>query len=147
MTGWVGVVLALSTAVIAVALVVYVTAAIRALLRMDRMADSVMRLLETLDRDARPALLAARTAADEAGRMAVMLRKEVAGMAGTSESVRHRVEATAEALHDRFLEFETLLDVLQEEVEDTVLDVAAALRTTRRGAAIFKAVKRSVLRR
>lgn len=147
MTGWVGVVTALSTAVIAGALVIYVAVAIHAMRRMDRMSDSLMRLLETLDRDARPALLAARTAAEEASRVAILIRREVEGIAGTSESLRTRVDRTAASLEDRFAEFEALLDVLQDEVEDTVLDVAAALRTTRRGANVVRSIKRALLRR
>ena len=147
MTGWVGVVMALSMAVVAVTLIVYFAVTVHTLRRLDRLGDSLTRVLEALDRDARPALVSARTVADEAGRMAVLLRKELEGVTDTSESVRRRVERTAAALEDRFLEFETLLDVLQDEVEETVLDVAAALRTTRRGASVVKAVKRAVLRR
>jgi hypothetical protein len=45
------------------------------------------------------------------------------------------------------LEFEMLLDVLHEEVEETVLDVAALLRTTRRGSGVARALKRVVLGR
>jgi len=147
LTGWMGVVMALSLAVIAGTLIIHVAVTVHTLRRMDRMADSLTRVLEALDRDARPALVSARTAADEAGRMAALLRKELEGITGTSESVRGRIERTAASLEDRFLEFETLLDVLQDEVEETVLDVAAALRTTRRGAGVIKAVKRAILRR
>lgn len=147
MSGWAEVVLAVSAAVVAITFVVYLIAHLVAWRRMERLADSMTRLMETLDRDARPALHSARTAADEAGRVAVLIRREVEGIAGTSESLRTRVERTAASLEDRFAEFETLLDVLQDEVEDTVLDVAAALRTTRRGASVVRAVKRALLKR
>ena len=51
------------------------------------------------------------------------------------------------AAEERLQDVGTLLDILHEEVEDTVLDVAAALRTTRRGVSVFGAMKRALLKR
>jgi hypothetical protein len=74
--------------------------------------------------------------------VAVVIREEVQGLSGTSREIRERVERTAARLEERFIEFDTLLDVLQEELEETVLDVAALLRTTRRGAGLLRGVRR-----
>jgi hypothetical protein len=40
-----------------------------------------------------------------------------------------------------------LLGVVQEEVEGTALDIAAALRTTRRGGKLFRRMKRALTSR
>ena len=69
------------------------------------------------------------------------------GLAKTSRRVRLRVERTAEAVEDRVIELETLLDIVQTEVEDTVLDVAAVLRSTRRGAGILRSLRKAISRK
>ena len=66
-------------------------------------------------------------------------------MVETSRDIRTRVGNAADAAESRLLDLEALLDVVQEEVEETVLDVAAALRTTRRGSTILRSMKRIFL--
>jgi uncharacterized protein YoxC len=134
------VVTAISVAVLALTLVGLIVALVLVLRRLTR-------LMQTLERDARPTLDSVRRTADEASRVAVVLRSEAEGYAGTSKRLRGRVERFADSVEERLLEFETMLDVLQEELEATVLDVAALLRTTRRGSGILHAVKRAVLGR
>lgn len=147
MTGWTAVVTAIAVAVAAVALVVLVLGGVVLFRRLDALTRSVTGLVEGLDRDARPALDSVRRTADEASRVAVVIRSEAEGYAGTSRRLRGRVERFADSLEERLLELETLLDVLQEELEATVLDVAAVLRTTRRGSGVLHALKRAVLGR
>jgi hypothetical protein len=50
--------------------------------------------------------------------------------------------SAVDRIEDRLVDLDTLVDVVQEEVEETVLDVSAALRTTRRGSALAGTVKR-----
>ncbi|HEX9729808.1 MAG TPA: hypothetical protein VGA37_15025 [Gemmatimonadales bacterium] len=138
---------ALSAAIMALGAIVAAISLVVALRRWDEVGRRLGRVLDSLDRDARPALEAARRTADEASRVATMVRDEVAAVAGTSRKVRRRIERTARSFEERFIELETLLDVVQGEVEDTALDVAAALRTTRRGSGILRTMKRAFLRR
>jgi hypothetical protein len=65
----------------------------------------------------------------------------------SSKDLRARIRRATNAAEVRLSDLETLLDIVYEEVEDTALDVAAALRTTRRGAGVFAAMKRAFLRR
>jgi len=146
-TGWPAVVTALATAVLAGSVLVLMIGLVAALRQMNTLTARLTHLMENLDRDARPTLEAVRRTVDDAGRVAVVVRDEVAAVVGTSKRLRERAERTATALEERFLELETLLDVLQEELEDTVLDVAALLRTTRRGSGLFRAAKRAFLGR
>jgi len=146
-TGWPAVVTALSTAVIAVAVLVLLASMVVVLRRLSALSASVTRVGETVDRDARPALESVRRTAEEASRLGVAIRTEVEGFTGTSKRLRDRVERTSSALEERFIELETLLDVLQDELEETVLDLAAVMRTTRRGAGLFRAARRVILGR
>lgn len=146
MTSWTAL-MAISTTVIAVVVVVFVIALVMMLGRMQALATRMTALLETLDRDGRPALLAAQGAAEDARKVATLLRERVEAFGATTESVRERVERAAAVAEDRFVEFENLFDLLYDEVEDTVLDVAAALRTTRRSASVFRGMKRAFLKR
>jgi uncharacterized protein YoxC len=145
--GWPLVVIALATSVLAVAAVVYVLAYVAALRRMEAMSNKVERLLDVLDRDARPAIDSARRTVEDTGRIVARLRHEIEAYAGTSKGVRDRVERVTAAAEERFTELETLFDLLQDEMEDTILDVAAALRTTRHGVSVFKTMKRAFLGR
>jgi uncharacterized protein YoxC len=145
--GWPAAVTAIATAVLALCVLILTVGIAVTLRRFNSMSDGMTRLLEALDRDARPALDSVRRTAEEASRVAVVVRAEVEGFAGASHRLRDKIEHTAGSLEERFVEFETLLDVLQEELEETVLDVASVLRTTRRGSGFLRAAKRAVLGR
>jgi uncharacterized protein YoxC len=141
------VVTALSTLVIALVVVGLVVAMLIVLRRVTALSASMTRVLETVERDARPTIESVRRTAEEANRLGVAIRTEVEGFAGTSQRLRDRVERTSRALEERFSDLETLLDILQDEVEETALDLAAVMRTTRRGAGLFRAARRVILGR
>lgn len=147
MSGWPLVVIAIATSVMALSVLVILVGMLSTLRQLGQASDRMTRLLESVDRDARPALESVRRTAEEASQVALTIRDEVAALRGTSRDVRERVERTVESLEDRFVEFDTLLDVLHDEVEDTVLDVAAVLRTTRRGAGLLRGLRRTFGRR
>lgn len=138
---WAPIVTAIATATIAIVAVGFAVFG----LPMVRQAARVSAALEQLLLGTKPLLETAKSIVSEAGQVAVRLRTEVDGIVETSQDVRERVLNAAEAAEDRLIDIEALLDVLQDEVEDTALDVAAALRTTRRGTAIFGAMKRAFL--
>jgi hypothetical protein len=99
-----------------------------------------------LDRDGQPLLHAARSVAEDAGKLVSQLRGEVEQIVATSREVRLRVSGAAGSLDERARDLEAVLDILQDEVEETALDVAAALRATRRGTSVIRAVKRAFVR-
>jgi methyl-accepting chemotaxis protein len=135
--GWAETVTALSTALIAVMLSV-VCVVLILLLRT---------LTKTFNKDGKPAIESFRAMVDDATAVVGTVKGEVEGLADTSKGIRKRAERAAASIEDRLRDIETLVDVVQEEVEDTALDVAAALRTTRRGGKLFKRMKRALLRR
>ncbi len=140
--GWAPVVTAIAAAIIAVIALGLVLFAVPLLRQASRTSAALERFLE---RDSRPLLENARSVVSEASQIASKLRSEIDGVIETSQDIRGRVKNAVDATEDRLLDLEALLDVLQEEMEDTVLDVAAAVRTTRRGSAVLRTMKRVFL--
>lgn len=132
-------VLALMSVVLAIGLVLW----LRDLTRLMDRLDAFARVLE---RDGPPLLNAARSVAEDATKVVGSVRGEVDQLVATSRDLRSRVSGAAGALEERVRDLEAVLDVLQEEVEETALDVAAALRATRRGASLLRGLKRAFLR-
>lgn len=129
---WVGVVLAVSLAVLALAGVVlaavhYVAA---------RRAEQFVVLVEQL---AGPAL-------QDVRQLVGVIRAEAESVAGTSRDLRLRLVHAADAAEARLNDVDALLDVVQQEVEDTVLDVGATLRKARRGLTLWRWGKRLLKR-
>ena len=123
MPTWVGVVTALSLAIIALS-AVGVAAAITA------MALGMRALLELLRGLAGPALADVR-------HLVGTIRGEVEGLTSTSRDLRTRVVKAADAAQVRLAELDALVDVVQGEVESAALDIAATLRTVRRGISLL----------
>ena len=132
-------VLALMSAVLTIALMVWLRDLGRLLDRLDAFARVV-------ERDGPPLLSAARSVTEDATRVVGSVREEVDQIVATSRDLRTRVSGAAGALDDRVRDLEAVLDVLQEEVEETALDVAAAFRATRRGASVLRGLKRAFLK-
>jgi uncharacterized protein YoxC len=146
-TGWPLVVIAIATSIMALAALVVLVGILGALRQLGQLSERMTRVVESLDRDARPALESVRRTADETSQVVHTVRDEIQALSGTSRDVRQRVERAAASLEDRFVEFDTLLDILQDELEETVLDVAALLRTTRRGTGLMRGIRRVLGRR
>ena len=142
---WASILTALSTAAIAVVAIGITIFALPTLRQIGRVSAALEQLLIGLERDAKPLLESTKALVTEAGEVATKLRTEVHGIIETSQDVRERVIQAADAAEDRLLDLEALVEVLQDEFQETALDVAAALRTTRRGASIIGAMKRAFL--
>lgn len=136
---------AVSVAVMAIMWIILVVGLLLFVRGRRRLFDALERLSEMVEREGRPVLASARSAVDDAGKTVQTIRTEVEQIVGTSRDLRSRVQGATAALEERVHDLETVLNILQEEIEETVLDIAAALRTTRRGASIARALKRAVL--
>ncbi|MBI4421755.1 MAG: hypothetical protein HY560_13095 [Gemmatimonadetes bacterium] len=143
---WPEIVTALSTLAIAILLALPAVASFLLFRELRRAVSALERFGVVLEQDVVPAVHSARDVIEQASQVAATVRTEVEGMAETSRDLRARVRRAADATEERLADLETLLDLLYDEVEDTALDVAAALRTTRRGASMFSAVKRALFK-
>ena len=75
----------------------------------------------------------------------VVVRNEAGALAQTSRRLRRKVARGADRLEDKLEDLETLYDLVHGEVEDTALDVAATLRSVRRGNGVLGRVRRLIV--
>lgn len=130
---WVGVVTALSLAVIAIAVLVVAAATAIA-------AIAARRLLRTLDLLAGPAVVDVRV-------LVGTIKSEADALIGTSRDIRHRIVRAADAAEARLADLDALAELVQEEVEETALTGAVALQRLRRGLSLLEWGRRFLGRR
>ena len=116
---WVGVVTALSLAVIALAAIVVAAASIASV-------QGLRTFLRVLEHLAGPAISDVRL-------LIGSIRGEADALVGTSRDIRTRIVRAADAAEARLSDLDALVEVVQEEVEETALDAAVTLRNVRRG--------------
>jgi hypothetical protein len=121
---WVGVVSAISLAIIAVAALVAAAAIIAAAL-------GVRAAVRALKGFAGPAIADVR-------QLIGSIRTEADALVGASRDVRKRIVRAADAAEERLTSLDALAEVMQEELEDTALDAAATMRNVRRGLSVWK---------
>jgi hypothetical protein len=124
MPTWVGMVTAISLGVIALAIVAVTVALVLAA----RQATKFFGLFEQL----------AGPAVNDVRHLIATIRAETESLVGTARDIRLRIVRAADAAEARLADVDALLDVVQEEVEDTALDVAAGLRKARRGLTLWE---------
>jgi uncharacterized protein YoxC len=131
--GWVAVVTAISLAILALsAVAIAVSSAVVAL--------ATRTLLRRLREGAGPAL-------DEVRQLVATIRNEAESLVGTSQNLRGRIVKAADQAQARLADLYALFEVVQEEVETTVLDAAATMRTVRRGLAVLEWGRKALKRR
>jgi len=121
---WVGVVSAISLTLIALAAIVLAVSSVVSVLRM----HAFVRALEQM---AGPAI-------DDVRQMIGAIKGEAEALVGTSREIRERIVSAADAAERRLSDLDALVEVVQDEVEDTVLDAAATLRNVRRGLSLWQ---------
>jgi uncharacterized protein YoxC len=130
---WVGVVTALSLAIIAVAAIAVAVATILA-------ARAGRSLLRTVEQVAGPAL-------SDVRQLVGTIRHEADALVGTSRDIRQRIVRAADAAEAKLSEIHALADFVQEEVEDTVMDAAVALKRVRTGFSLIEWGKKALRKR
>lgn len=110
----------------------------RAIFRIVRNLKAVEDALTTIGRDARPALDRARAIGENLNFLVMSVRKEVEGIGETISFANERLEDALESADERVQELGALIDVVQGEVEDTVLTATSTLRGIRTGAKLLR---------
>jgi len=121
---WVGVVSALSLAIIALAAIVLAVSSVISVLRM----HAFVRALEQM---AGPAI-------DDVRQLIGAIKGEADALVGTSRDIRERIVRAADAAERRLSDLDALVEVVQEEMEETVVDAAATIRNVRRGVSLWQ---------
>ena len=142
---WVGPTMAISLAIIALCFLgIAVTAAIAAL-RLSAQVKRLTSVVDGLQDDAAQALEAVRRLTEQGQDLMVVVRNEAGAFAQTSRRVRRKVTKGVDRVEEKLADLETLYDLVHAEVEDAALDVAATLRSVRRGNGMLGRVRRLIV--
>ena len=139
---WVGPTVAISLAVIALSILGVAAALAVAALRLSTQARKISKVVDGLQDDAAQALKAARRLTEQAQDLMVLVRHEAGAFAQTGRRVRRKVVRGVDRVEGKLADLETLYDLVHGEVEDAALDVAATLRSVRRGNGMLGRVRR-----
>lgn len=85
--------------------------------------------------------------AGDAQAITAKLRGELEGYVAISADARGRLKGAVNRVDSRLSDLDALVEVLQEEAEETALDVASFVRTIRRTGGILGAARRKLRRR
>ena len=110
----------------------------RAVLRITRTLRKLETALDTIGKDARPVLDRARAIGENLNFIAMSVRKEVDRVGDTIAFANERLEDAIEAAEERVQELTALIDVVQGEVEDTVITATSTLRGIRTTAKLLR---------
>ncbi|MGH7630194.1 MAG: hypothetical protein ACREOF_12620 [Gemmatimonadales bacterium] len=139
---WVGPVTAISLAVMAAALVALVGGLLLTLLRLRQPIERMTELMQGLQGDLGETLGNVRRLTEQGQDVLAVVRQEAGSYAQAGRRLRRQVLRGADRIQARLEDLESLYDVVHEEVEDTALDVAAALRSVRSGNGMLGRVRR-----
>ncbi len=121
---WVGVVSAVSLAIIAVAALVTAVGITVAALGVRAAVKALKGFAGTAIADVRQLIGSIKTEAD--------------ALVGTSRDVRRRIVRAVDAAEERLTSLDALAEVMQDELEETALDAAATMRNVRRGLSVWR---------
>jgi hypothetical protein len=139
---WVGPTIAISLAVMALSMSSVAAAAAIAAYRLSGQGRKIAAMVDGLQDDVAQTLKAARQLTEQAQDIMVLVRHEAGAFAQTGRRLRRKVVRGVDRIEGRLADLESLYDVVHDEVEDTALDVAAALRSARRGKGMLGRVRR-----
>ncbi len=140
--GWVGPVTAISLAVMAAALVALVGGVLLTLMRLRPPIERLTELLQGVQGDLGETMGNVRRLTEQGQDVLAVVRQEAGSYAQAGRRLRRQVLRGADRVQARLEDLESLYDVVHEEVEDTALDVAAALRSARSGNGMLGRVRR-----
>jgi hypothetical protein len=96
--------------------------------------------------DLRPAMESIQKVAEATGELSGRVRAEIEEYLVASRRLRRNLERGARRARGRLADLESLYEVVHGEVEHTALDVAARLRSLRRGGGMVMKVRRMLRR-
>jgi hypothetical protein len=142
---WVGPTVAISLVVIAVTIVGVASVQAYTALRLVAEARKISTMIQGYQEDVTQAIAGARRLTDQAQDLLVLVRQEIGAYTQTSRRIRRKLVRGVDNIEAKLADLETLYDLVHEEVEDTALDVAAALRTSREGNGMLGRVRRLIV--
>lgn len=142
---WVGPTMALSLALIALCFLGVTSALAIAALRLSGEVKKLGGMVGGLQDDVAQSLASVRRLTEQGQDLMVLVRHEAGALAQTSRRVRRKLVRGVDRVEDKLSDLETLYDLVHGEVEDAALDVAATLRSVRRGHGMIGRVRRMLV--
>jgi uncharacterized protein YoxC len=139
---WVGPTVAISLAILALSFLGMAIAVAIAALRVAKQAKKVGGLVDGLQDDIARTLKGVRSLTEQAQEVMVLVRHETGAFAQTGRRLRRKTVRAVDRIEAKLQDLETLYDVIHDEVEGSALDLAAALRSLRRGNGMLGKVRR-----
>lgn len=142
--GWVAPTVAVSLGVLALVSVTVLVVLLLGARKAARGSEALAAELASIRRELEPAVRGVREAAEAGRTLAGRLEEEVHAVIHTSQRIRHDVERGVRRARHRLSDLDALAEVVQGEIEETALDVAATLRTVRRGKGMIGRIRRLI---
>ncbi|HEX5574924.1 MAG TPA: hypothetical protein VFX42_03530 [Gemmatimonadales bacterium] len=139
---WVGPTVAISLAVLALAFLGLAIAVGVAALKLAGQVRKVGTMVDGLQDDVARTLKSVRSLTEQGQDIMLLVRHEAGAFAQTARRLRRKTVRAADRIEIKLEELETLYDVVHDEVEGAALDMAAALRSVRRGNGMLGRVRR-----
>jgi uncharacterized protein YoxC len=139
---WVGPTVAISLAVLALSFLGIAIALAVAAFKVAGQVRKVSTLVDGLQDDIARTLKTVRRLTEQAQDIMVLVRHEAGAFAQTARRLRRKTVSAVDQIEMKLQELETLYEVVHDEVEGAALDVAAALRSVRRGNGMLGRVRR-----
>jgi hypothetical protein len=139
---WVGPTVAISLVVIAASMLGGAIAVAVGALRIAGETRKLSAMIQGHQEEVTQMLSGARRLTEQGQDLLLLMRQEVGAFTQTSRRIRRKLVRGVDSIEAKLADLETLYDLVHEEVEDTALDVAAALRTSRHGNSMLGRVRR-----
>jgi hypothetical protein len=144
--GWIGPAVAISLLVMSLASLLTAVFCLVIARRASQQAQALSESLQHLRTELAPAFKTVAELSQDGRETVHAVKTEAVAIAELSSRLRGQVETAADRMRERLENLEALYDVLEGEIEETALDLAAGLRSLRRGAGWFMRLRR-LLRR
>ena len=142
---WVGPTVAISLAVLALSFLGMAIALAVAAFRVADQAKKLGALVDGLQGDIARTLTGVRNLTEQAQDVMVLVRHEAGAFAQTARRLRRKTVKGVDRIEAKLEDLETLYDVVHDEIEGTALDLAAGLRSVRRGNGMLGRVRRMLV--
>jgi uncharacterized protein YoxC len=139
---WVGPMVAISLAVLALCVLGLALAVAVAAFKVAGQVRKVSTLVDGLQDDVARTLKSVRRLTEQGQDVMVLVRHEAGAFAQTARRLRRKTVRAVDRVEGKLEELETLYDVVHDEFEGAALDAAAALRSVRRGNGMLGRVRR-----
>jgi uncharacterized protein YoxC len=139
---WVGPTVAISLAILALAFLGLAIAVGVAALKLAGQVRKVGTMVDGLQDDVARTLKSVRSLTEQGQDIMLLIRHETGAFAQTARRLRRKTVRAVDRIEIKMEELETLYDVVHDEIEGAALDMAAALRSVRRGNGMLGRVRR-----